>query len=110
MLKFLRSIQLNITKYFFQIRLFKLKNHIGGNPEWVEKVPTEFYRIEGAWFVCFDKEVAPINNNCTVLSFGINSDCTFDVEMNKTFGCQVKSLDLFIEHELFSTIRKKVML
>ena len=61
-------------------------------------------RIEGAWYVCFDTGVEPEYDNCNVLSFGVNKDPSFDIEMNTVYKCQVESFDPFI---IDNTFRKR---
>lgn len=84
----------------------KHRKRIGGPEQYVLKAPHPLWRIDGAWFVCFDEQLAPISNKCNILSFGINRDESFDYEMNKIYGCSVYSFDPFIESERFATIRK----
>ncbi len=72
--------------------------------EWFKKLA---YRIDGAWFVCFDQGLKFIENKCTVLSFGINWDYTFDQQMNKIYKCQVESFDPFVEAEIYKNLRSK---
>ena len=60
-------------------------------------LPNDLYRVEGAWFVCFDEGLAPINGSCTLLSFGVNDDESFDRYMSSSHGCQVESFDPFVE-------------
>lgn len=64
------------------------------------------HRIDTAWFVCFDGLLAPNNNSCNILSFGINHWESFDDRMNNDFGCNVYSFDPFIEDIRFANIRK----
>ena len=70
------------------------------------KPENKLERTEGAWFVCFDGNLAPIKNDCNILSFGINTDESFDYEMNKDYGCSVHSFDPFIEAVRFTNIRQ----
>ena len=46
-------------------------------------------------------------NKCKVLSFGINHDPTFDIEIQKLYGCQIDSFDPFIEAKVFKDFRQK---
>ena len=48
-----------------------------------------------------------IENNCTVLSFGIHQDYTFDLKANNDYKCQVESFDPFVEAKLFQDIRSQ---
>jgi len=52
-----------------------------------------------------DDGVAPIKNECVVLSFGINQDESFDVEIDSSYKCQIESFDPFIEGIRFAQIR-----
>jgi hypothetical protein len=63
------------------------------------------FRIDGAWFVCFDHLVGPVKGACNVLSFGISSDESFDLEMNEKYGCNVHSFDPNIETTRFMNAR-----
>ena len=80
---------------------------VGGWEETMKKVPDKLYRIDGAWFVCFDNKIAPVVNKCRILSFGINNDYSFDQEFNRAYKCQVESFDPFLESKIFSDIRSK---
>ncbi len=62
-------------------------------------------RVEGGWFVCLDKLIAPEKDNCNVLSFGINTEESFDFEMNNNFKCNVYSFDPIVEADRFQQIR-----
>jgi hypothetical protein len=64
------------------------------------------YRIDGAWFVCADSNLL-VEGNCTVLSFGVNTDPSFDIEMLNKYKCRVDSFDPFIEASVFSDLRAK---
>ena len=64
------------------------------------------YRIDGGWFVCFDKNLAPINQNCLILSFGIHGDYSFDEKFNQNFKCHVESFDPYVEADFFRQIRR----
>jgi len=54
-----------------------------------------------------DKGFELIENTCTVFSFGISSDYSFDEKLNKQYKCQVESFDPFVEAGLFQSIRSK---
>ena len=91
-------------KYFFMI--FLDRRRIGGPVQSVAKTNDLLWRIDGAWFVCFDSTLAPIQNKCNVLSFGVNDDESFDYEINTKYGCNVHSFDPFIESKRFADLRK----
>jgi hypothetical protein len=78
---------------------------IGGYAGYVKNAPNEHFRIDGAWFICLDDQLAPQKNNCNVFSFGVNHDYSFDEEMNKAWGCRTYSFDPIVEAKLFSDIR-----
>jgi hypothetical protein len=84
----------------------KDRKRIGGFPEKISKTNDPLWRIDGAWFVCFDENLAPKRDSCNVLSFGISSDESFDFDFNKNYGCNVFSFDPFFEAETFSKIRQ----
>ena len=67
------------------------------------------YRIDGAWFICLDKNLFQTRENkkCTILSFGINKDPSFDINMVYNYKCHVESFDPFIEADIFKAIRDK---
>ena len=94
------------SRDFFRYKCKNLKR-LGGKPEYINKVEDKLYRIEGAWFVCMDDGVAPVQNKCNILSLGVNDDPTFDIEINQNYGCVVESFDPFIEDKLFKEIRQK---
>jgi hypothetical protein len=80
---------------------------IGGNSASIQQVPDKLYRIDGAWYVCFDPGVAIKPNDCHVLSFGIHWDDTFDLAVNSDpYKCRVDSFDPFVEPRRVSAIRK----
>lgn len=79
---------------------------LGGPADFVKNAPHPLYRIDGSWFVCFDGGLAPRNDHCNVLSFGINNDYSFDETMNQQYGCHVHSFDPFVENEFFKSKRK----
>ena len=107
------SNKLDLRTEFFKSSRFITKDYvfyncndsrrIGGAP----KPDNKQQRVEGAWFVCFDRSLAPMANKCNVLSFGINTDESFDFEMNRDYGCIVHSFDPFIESGRFTQIRNK---
>ncbi len=93
---------INLTRDFIR---YNCKNmvRIGGPPEHVLNAPHDLFRIDGAWFICLDKlEI----NNCTVLSFGINTDYSFDRAIRYDYGCKINSFDPFIEADLFKAKRE----
>ena len=49
--------------------------------------------------------MGPIQNDCLVLSFGINNDPSFDAQMYEEFKCRVESFDPFVEAEMFKRLR-----
>jgi hypothetical protein len=80
---------------------------IGGRPQYIRATNDSLYRIDGAWFTCFDGSLNLKQDNCLVYSFGINNDDSFDRAINKDFGCEIHSFDPFIEYEFFINIRNK---
>ena len=85
----------------------KDRRRIGGNLEHISNTNgNPLLRIDGAWFICFDKKISPRINDCNVLSFGINNDLTFDLEMNIKYGCNVFSFDPFVENDRSKRMRK----
>ena len=40
-----------------------------------------------------------------VLSFGINKDPSFDLQINEDFKCQIESFDPFVEADMFQPFR-----
>ena len=78
---------------------------IGGPSGYIQNSPHPLYRIDGAWFICLDRQLAPKKDDCNVLSFGINNDYSFDFEINRDFGCSVYSFDPIVEADIFSKIR-----
>lgn len=83
----------------------KLRKRIGGLPQYIKQAKHDLWRIDGAWFICMDEFLKPEYNNCTVLSFGINLDYSFDQEIYDRFKCRIESFDPFIEADLFKNIR-----
>jgi hypothetical protein len=67
------------------------------------------YRIDGAWFICLDKNLFQTRESkeCTILSFGINTDPSFDISMVYNYKCRVESFDPFIEAKIFAIFRGK---
>lgn len=98
--EFLSSTNRFLFRDFFYYEC-KDRRRIGGILPPDEKLK----RKDGAWFVCFDRSVAPVTNDCIVLSFGISTDESFDDEMNTNYGCSVHSFDPFIESNRFQQIR-----
>ncbi|CAG5118561.1 unnamed protein product, partial [Candidula unifasciata] len=47
---------------------------------------------DGGWEICDDPDVRPIPP-CTIYSFGINYDFSFDDEASTVYGCHVFSFD-----------------
>lgn len=92
------------TRDFMRYECKKMMR-IGGPSGYIKNAPHSLYRIDGAWFICLDEQLAFIKHNCNILSFGINIDYTFDEEMNKNFGCHVFSFDPLVEAQLFANIR-----
>jgi hypothetical protein len=82
------------------------KRRVGGMTGHVQAAKDELFRIDGAWFVCMDEGVRPSFNHCTVLSFGISTDESFDAEMNEKFGCRVHSFDPNVETQRFGDKRR----
>ena len=89
------------TRDFMRYECTTMKR-IGGN---IQNSPHPLYRIDGAWFICLDGQLAPKKDDCNVLSFGISNDYSFDLEMNRDFGCSVFSFDPIVEADIFSKIR-----
>jgi hypothetical protein len=87
---------------------FECKNRIriGGNKGYLTKARSNLWRIDGAWFICADDQFKLKQNSCTVYSFGINFDYTFDTSIKKDYGCQVYSFDPFVEAPIFVEKRK----
>ncbi len=72
-----------------------------------QKENNAIWRIDGAWFTCFDGKIAPSQAQFNVLSFGINNDFKLDQQMNQIYECEVHSFDPFVEGEFFSDLRSK---
>lgn len=89
-----------LTRDFFYYEC-RDRRRIGG----LKKPHEPLARIDGAWYVCFDRNLAPVTNKCIVLSFGINEDESFDYEVNKHYGCRVHSFDPYVESSRFREIR-----
>lgn len=79
---------------------------IGGREQLVQNAPDELFRIDGAWFICLDQNLAPRQSECNVLSFGIFTDFLFDEQIRQLYDCNVHSFDPFKEAWLFKNIRK----
>ena len=82
------------------------RKRTGGRPNHIAVAPEPLWRIDGSWFVCFDKKLAPVKNDCNILSFGISSDDSFDYDFNTNYGCNVFSFDPIVEDQRFANIRK----
>jgi FkbM family methyltransferase len=79
---------------------------IGGQWDSVKAAKDDLlFRIDGAWFICADKLVGPRVYHCTVLSFGISFDDSFDLSMNEKYGCHVHSFDPNVEARRFLEAR-----
>ena len=87
---FSRLYKLIDTRDFIRYNC-KDRKRIGGELNYTSKTTESLMRIDGAWFLCFDKQVAPVKHGCKVLSFGINTDESFDYEMNQKYCCYVYS-------------------
>ena len=98
--------QFNVSRDFLRYSC-KDRPRIGGHPTYLPLAKHILDRVEGAWFVCFDKGISVIQNACTVLSFGVNDDESFDRVMNHDYGCRVESFDPFVENTFFKAIRDK---
>jgi hypothetical protein len=95
----------SMSRDYFRYNCSKIKR-IGGEPNLLKRLPNEIMRTEGAYFVCFDQGAEPIKDNCNVISIGINMDPSFDVTLNKDYGCRIESFDPFVEDGMFYNIRK----
>jgi hypothetical protein len=84
----------------------KERRRIGGQQQFIDAAKDPLYRIDGAWYVCFDEPIKPKINSCIVYSFGINADESFDYKMNHDYGCHVYSFDPFVEAGRFAQIRR----
>ncbi|RNA07952.1 methyltransferase 24 [Brachionus plicatilis] len=111
-MKMTKNSRSTIKKGFNSIKLRDFMRYecrqrlrIGGEERFTVNAPDPLYRIDGAWFVCMDNHILPKKNECNVLSFGINIDPSFDMEMNKNFDCHVHSFDPLIEADFFKSIR-----
>jgi hypothetical protein len=97
-------------KFLDQTRDFNRYNcrnrvRIGGKPKHIQNAPGKLWRIDGAWFVCLDKLSQLEMNNCTVLSFGIDHDYSFDHSIRYDYGCNIYSFDPFKEADIFKNKR-----
>ncbi|CAF1120704.1 unnamed protein product [Brachionus calyciflorus] len=95
-----------------RVRDFKFYNcsnikRIGGKPQFVKNAPDDYYRIDGAWYICLDNNIQPKKSQCNILSLGINDDPSFDKEMRKLYDCNLYSFDPYIEDSSFTAIRNK---
>ena len=60
---------------------------IGGPASYVKNAPNKLWRIDGAWFICLDKNLRPKSSDCNVISLGVSRDFTFDKEMRDIYDC-----------------------
>ncbi|CAF1136961.1 unnamed protein product, partial [Brachionus calyciflorus] len=90
-------------------KFYTCKNikRIGGKREYVKNAPNDLFRIDGAWYICLDKNAQPNKSQCNVISLGINNDYTFDQEMRNLYDCNLYSFDPFVEDVYFTGIRNK---
>ena len=79
---------------------------VGGLAQFKHNVKSEMQRIDGAWFVCFDDTVAPIENDCLVLSFGVRDDDSFEEEIYALKKCEIHSIDPFNEPPRIAYFRR----
>ena len=103
--QFSEMFGLDNTRDFFRYECKNLKR-IGGMPEFKKKVDALF-RMEGAWYACLDDKLDIKPNECTVLSFGINVDESFDDDLDSMYKCRIESFDPFTESPRFQAIRAK---
>ena len=68
--------------------------------------PENLKKTSSIWYLCIDYKIAPSLNGCNVLSINMNSDENFDKEMNSYYGCNVETIDPFIDYEILSSIRE----
>jgi hypothetical protein len=101
----LRNYEL-ISRDFFRYECNNIQR-IGGLDHRLLMYPNKLSRVDGAWFVCFDKGLSPVQDKCNIISFGINTDESFDRDMNTNYGCRVESFDPYIENKVFRAIRNK---
>lgn len=92
------------TRDFIRYECIDLKR-IGGLEQLVKNAPHNLYRLDGAWFICNDKRIAPMPQKCVVMSFGVRDDFSFDEQMNREYGCRTFSFDPFEEASFFSDFR-----
>jgi hypothetical protein len=57
------------------------KRRIGGIPKY-KATKDSLWRIDGAWYICFDKIFGSKKYDCNVFSFGLAGDDYLDFEMN----------------------------
>ena len=96
----------NVSRDFLRYSCVN-KRRIGGNVAFLPFAKHSMDRVEGAWYVCFDKGVEVIENKCNIISFGVSSDESFDRAMNNDYGCRVESFDPYVENDFFKGIRNK---
>jgi hypothetical protein len=90
----------------FQRYVCENRTRVGGmNGQVAAANGDALFRVDGAWFVCMDRLVRPYPNECTILSFGISSDESFDEAMNEKYKCHVHSFDPNIETSRFAHVR-----
>jgi hypothetical protein len=99
---------LDDSKTVSDFKRYECKNRIriGGEERFVKKAKSNLWRIDGAWYICADDQFKLIKNSCTVYSFGIHLDYTFDIAIKTDYGCQVYSFDPFVEAPIFTEKRK----
>jgi hypothetical protein len=62
-------------------------------------------RYDGSWFICNDGNLKIEKSKCVVLSFGINTDDSFDHDVFKRLDCTIHGFDPFIEPPSVEAIR-----
>jgi hypothetical protein len=70
-------------------------------------IQDETKKTSGIWYLCMDHKIAPVLNKCNVLSISVRESEHFDKEMNSYYGCNVETIDPFIEHVILSDLREK---
>lgn len=93
-----------VTRDFFRYTCQNRKR-VGGLASRIRNTNDSLFRIDGAWFICLDGGLAPQKGRCSIFSFGVNHDFSFDQAMNNDFGCRVFSFDPFVEDQFFEKIR-----
>lgn len=92
------------TRDFMRYECLNQKR-IGGLSKFVKNAPNPMYRLDGAWFICIDGQVNIRRQDCTVFSFGIHDDFSFDEEISRVYECRTFSFDPFHEAEFFRQFR-----